>query len=198
MEKSEQPRKASPRVARRRAATKKKIMQISSRMFSLMGFEAVKFEDIASAADVARGTLYSYFKNKESLLEEILTGVFGRALQGIEKIKSSSPRDRVNELLHLYCDLWESDPEGLRVVHRFEETPIEIGKNLYRNLSEKIEAIFHAAGQRGLLRSGDPHIAAQLFARTTIPSLEVLSEAEDFRDQFVEHLDSLLLVPRLA
>ncbi len=188
----------SPRVARRRAATRRKIIQISSRMFSLVGFEAVKFEDIANAADVARGTLYSYFKNKETLLEEILTNIFHRALQGIEKIKVANPRESVEELLHLYCDLWETDPDSLRVVHRFEESPPEISKSMYLAVRGRIESIFAAAGQRGLLRSGDPRIAARLFARTTIPSLEVFSGLKDFRRQFVDHLNNLLLVPRIA
>lgn len=192
-------RKASPRVARRRAATRRKIIQISSRMFSLLGFEAVKFEDIANAADVARGTLYSYFKNKETLLGEILTNVFQHALAGMEKIKKTNPRESVEQLLHLYCDLWETDPDSLRVVHRFEEMPLETHRTLYQAVTARIEAIFEAAGQRGLLRSGDPRIAARLFERTTIPSLEVFSGLkEDFRRQFVDHLNNLLLVPRLA
>jgi AcrR family transcriptional regulator len=53
---------------RKKQQTAEKIAGTALRLFAKRGFEAVTITEIAEAADVARGTLFSHFPTKESLV----------------------------------------------------------------------------------------------------------------------------------
>lgn len=53
---------------RKKAATRQRILVEALALFQQRGFEETSVEDIASAADVAVGTLYNYFAKKSDLL----------------------------------------------------------------------------------------------------------------------------------
>jgi AcrR family transcriptional regulator len=56
---------------RYRTELKEKIMQSAMENFAKNGFNRTRMEDIATAAGLAKGTLYLYFKNKEDLFYAI-------------------------------------------------------------------------------------------------------------------------------
>lgn len=56
---------------RYRTELKEKIMQSAMQNFAKNGFDRTRMEDIATAAGLAKGTLYLYFKNKEDLFYAI-------------------------------------------------------------------------------------------------------------------------------
>jgi AcrR family transcriptional regulator len=56
---------------RYRTELKEKIMQSAMENFAKNGFDRTRMEDIATAASLAKGTLYLYFKNKEDLFYAI-------------------------------------------------------------------------------------------------------------------------------
>ncbi len=72
MDDSQQTRAApgagSTRRERRIAARREQILQAAARVFAEKGFHGATTKDIAEAADVAEGTIYNYFENKEALL----------------------------------------------------------------------------------------------------------------------------------
>ena len=53
---------------RKKEKTSRKIAATAVRLFAKRGFDEVTMSEIAEAADVARGTLFSYFPTKESLV----------------------------------------------------------------------------------------------------------------------------------
>lgn len=56
------------RRGRRRRETAERLGSAAMALFETQGYEAVTMEQIAAAADVAKGTLYNYFPLKEALL----------------------------------------------------------------------------------------------------------------------------------
>lgn len=48
-------------------AKRERLVEIAADVFAMKGFHATKMQDIANAADVAKGTLYEYFTTKEDL-----------------------------------------------------------------------------------------------------------------------------------
>lgn len=52
--------------------TKRKIFEASTELFSLRGYDSVPIVDIAAKAEIAEGTIYRHYKNKESILNSIL------------------------------------------------------------------------------------------------------------------------------
>src|SRR5437763_4259622 len=74
-----------------------KILAAASRLFATHRFHEARMEDIAAVAEVGKGTLYRYFKDKEelylALLERAAAGVqerLGRELAGV-----TSPREQL-------------------------------------------------------------------------------------------------------
>jgi AcrR family transcriptional regulator len=67
-----------PRKERERLARREEIQRAARAVFAEKGFEAATLEEIAERSELAKGTIYGYFENKEalffSLIEEILEG----------------------------------------------------------------------------------------------------------------------------
>lgn len=63
------------RKERRITQRKEQIMAGAVKVFAEKGFHRATTKDIASAADVAEGTIYNYFETKESILWEIISQV---------------------------------------------------------------------------------------------------------------------------
>lgn len=72
------------RGARRRALTRAAILDAAERTFTDAGLRGTKIEDIAERADVAVGSIYSHFGNKDGLylaVVERAVELFGRYMQ---------------------------------------------------------------------------------------------------------------------
>jgi AcrR family transcriptional regulator len=54
------------------AARRDAILEAALDEFSARGFEAARLDDVAKRADVAKGTIYLYFKDKEDLFQELI------------------------------------------------------------------------------------------------------------------------------
>lgn len=65
---------APPTRARKidRLERRQAILDAALTVFAECGFEAARLDDVAARAGVAKGTLYLYVKDKESLLEEVI------------------------------------------------------------------------------------------------------------------------------
>lgn len=72
------------RGARKRARTRAAILDIAERTFADTGYRGAKMEDVAEAADVAVGSIYSHFGNKDGLylaVVERAVELFSRYMQ---------------------------------------------------------------------------------------------------------------------
>src|SRR5215510_12388899 len=62
---------ARPR-AERQAQRREAILSAALEEFAARGFAATRLDDVARRADVAKGTIYLYFRDKESLFQELV------------------------------------------------------------------------------------------------------------------------------
>ena len=91
------------RWEQRKERTHRRLLEEAERLFRNQGFDAVTVEEIAVAADVAKGTFFNYFESKENLLGEIL---YSR----IQSLLASppAPEARADERIRLlFQTLWE-------------------------------------------------------------------------------------------
>lgn len=67
-------RKPGPRGPRKEksAAKREAILAAALEEFASRGFEAARLDDVARRANVAKGTIYLYFRDKEALFQELL------------------------------------------------------------------------------------------------------------------------------
>lgn len=68
--------KPASRMERKKEETQSKIITTAVHLFNRHGLQAVTMEQIAEAADIAKGTLYNYFPSKEAILTAFLQRTF--------------------------------------------------------------------------------------------------------------------------
>jgi len=79
-----------PRQADQRRAT---LVQAAGRLFVEKGYEATTMDEIAAAADFAKGTLYHYFTNKAELLQVLREGFEKEIMIRVRSRVESCPAD---------------------------------------------------------------------------------------------------------
>lgn len=68
----------------RSAARRDAILDAALEEFSARGFEATRLDDVAKRAKVAKGTIYLYFRDKESLFQELIRAMLTPLVGTIE------------------------------------------------------------------------------------------------------------------
>lgn len=94
------------RRLRKREETAERLVDTAFTLFTAHGYEAVTMEQIAAAADVAKGTLYNYFPVKEALLSHRFHADLSAALPGLFADLAALPGriDRLRAFLHASAD----------------------------------------------------------------------------------------------
>jgi AcrR family transcriptional regulator len=87
---------SGPRKADQRRAT---LIEAAAKLFVEKGYEATTMDEIAAAANFAKGTLYHYFANKAELLQVLREGfekeIMGRVRSRVESCPADDWRGRL-------------------------------------------------------------------------------------------------------
>jgi AcrR family transcriptional regulator len=161
--------------------------------FAEAGPDAVRLDEIAEAADVARGTLYSHFRTKDDLLCAIVEPVLQVAVRKTTALGRLGAREGIDRLLRLYLDLWHTDPDALRIAYKAQDMPLGDLGALHRNFLKGVMRVFDRAARAGILRSDDPALAGHLMRQIAVPLLELYAGHAEGDRLFVEGLGALLL-----
>jgi AcrR family transcriptional regulator len=71
--------------AKRSAERRDAILAAALDEFSARGFAAARLDDVARRADVAKGTIYLHFADKETLFEELIRQEIGPVIAALER-----------------------------------------------------------------------------------------------------------------
>ncbi len=85
-------RQAVPASAARKARSadrREAILAAALDEFASRGFEAARLDDVARRAGVAKGTIYLYFRDKESLFQELVRTMLTPLVGTIEALGQS-------------------------------------------------------------------------------------------------------------
>jgi AcrR family transcriptional regulator len=78
--------------------------------FSQNGFAAARLDDVAKRANVAKGTIYLYFKDKDSLFQELLRDQISPVIGMLEALLANGGKDTkptpLRELAHRVADIF--------------------------------------------------------------------------------------------
>ena len=77
---------------RQKAHRHDRILESAAELFRESGYEAVKMEAIAAAADVSIGTIYNYYQNKGDLLVAIVALEVHEVLKAGERVIAEPPQ----------------------------------------------------------------------------------------------------------
>jgi TetR/AcrR family fatty acid metabolism transcriptional regulator len=91
-----------PPVADKREA----ILRAATQVFARNGYFNSKVADIASAAGVADGTVYLYFKSKEEILHSIFDRTVNEAVKetGEELKEVTDPREKLRRIAYRHLE----------------------------------------------------------------------------------------------
>ena len=101
MPESEKSRELTSREQKRN-----RILRAAIEVFASKGYFSARMTDVASAAQVADGTLYLYFEGKEHLLMSIFDDVLGRFIERLDKEIAAieDPIEKLSVMIRLHLE----------------------------------------------------------------------------------------------
>lgn len=139
---------------------KEKILTAAAELFAKEPFHKVLLSDVAEAAQVGKGTLYTYFRNKEDLYRAVLSQGFSRLLKLLHERVATDDNDALGNLeivVGEYVDFASQNPHLFELMragpeHSPDCPQREKNRREFSNLIESLIRRGIAAGQ-----FEDPH-----------------------------------------
>jgi AcrR family transcriptional regulator len=106
------------RRAREGTARLDAILSAAEKVFARDGYQQARMEDIAETAELAKGTLYYYFKSKDEIFSRLLERESGKVLEEIRRRipESSTFREALDQTILFYLEYFEANRGFLKMV----------------------------------------------------------------------------------
>ena len=163
------------RAAERRDA----ILAAALEEFAASGFAATRLEDVARRAGVAKGTIYLYFRDKESLFQELVRAMLSPVIAGIENAQVRDVPARM--IAEMIADIFVREIFGTRrkdvlrlIITEGARFP-KIAEFYYHEVIERVVAAVRAMLRRAVARGELPSDALVRFPQLLVsPALMAL------------------------
>jgi len=153
------------------------IARASIAVFSKLGADATRVEDLLAAADVARRTFYKHFRSKDDVLAAIYEMVSRELLATIEAHRDAGadPTAGVRSTLDIYLGFHADNHCILRVLveqgMRSDSPLAPLRRRFRAELGRALDEAFRRAAGRAL----DPYVFVALLSALEGLSMELLS-----------------------
>ncbi len=86
--------------------TRDKLIEVARQLFARKGVENTTMNDIASASEKGRRTIYTYFRNKRDIFNAVIESETDLLLKKLQVVvsKSISPEEKISEYLHCHYE----------------------------------------------------------------------------------------------
>lgn len=150
------PSSLTPRT-RRGAQTRGRLLQAAEEAFGSRGYHRAGISDITRAAGVAQGTFYSYFRNKEDVLRELVRnmGRDVRAHLATEVVGAGSRLEAEARGLRAFLAYVAGHPWMYRVLQEAQFVDEGIYRDYYEAFGESYLRLLVSAQEAGEIRPGD-------------------------------------------
>ena len=144
---------------------KNKIIKASAKIFARKGFDNTTLDEIASEANIAKGTIYLYFKNKESLYLALIRKYIDSMQHIIKKEinKDTNFHDKLRHILKQQIEFYEQDKDIFKI-GCFLESDVLIKtkrskkvKELCLNLEAQLNKIMEIGVREKILKNIGEH-----------------------------------------
>ncbi len=191
------------------AARREAILAAALEEFSARGFEATRLEDLAKRAGVAKGTIYLYFRDKESLFQELVRAMLTPFVGTIEAMGQADLP--VTVLAERIVDLFVREvyetrrKDVIRLMITEGRRFPKLAEFYYREVLARIVAAMRAILRRAAARGDVPQGLVDFPQLIAAPGLVAIIwsglferyEPLDVRKMMQTHID-LLFAPRRA
>ena len=194
----------------RSAARRHAIISAALEEFSVRGFEATRLDDVAKRADVAKGTIYLYFRDKESLFQELIRTMLTPLVGTIEAMGAADlPMSVLAErIVDLFVrEVYETRRKDvIRLMISEGRRFPKLAEFYYREVLSRIIAAMRAILGRAAARGEVPQGLADFPQIIAAPGLVAVIwsglferyEPLDVRAMMKAHVDMLLAPRRVA
>ena len=193
----------------RSAARREAILAAALDEFAARGFEAARLDDVAKRAGVAKGTIYLYFRDKQSLFQELVRAMLTPLVGTIEALSAADVPTSVlaDTIVDLFVrEVYETRRKDV-IRLMISEGPRfpELAEFYYREVLSRIIAAVRALLTRAAARGEVPAGLAEFPQIIAAPGLVAVIwsglferfEPLDVRKMMKTHVD-LLFAPRRA
>lgn len=142
------------------------IIDAASKSFALFGYKGTTMEQVAKIANVGKGTIYTFFANKEELFQEVMNRLLPE-MQRIadEAIESSrSFFDNLTEVLNQLLEFREEHELALKLSQEVKEIGTPMAQEGLHQLEQAIVSYIAAKIEHAInrieIKSCDPQMTA--------------------------------------
>jgi AcrR family transcriptional regulator len=154
-------RNAQSARAKRSAERRAAILAAALEEFSARGFAATRLDDVARRADVAKGTIYLHFADKETLFQELLRTELGPVVDAVTRVSHADIRLRqsAEQLIEVFArENFETRRKDVIRLVITEGTRFPVLAEFYYHeviarVMETIRSMLRRAVERGELKS---------------------------------------------
>ena len=154
--------------------TKEKILKVSLKLFSAKGYKATTVRDIAGAMGVKQSALYNHFKNKDEILETLISNLTSSAI--VTLFDNRDAQEAKNQGKALLASIgttfkllgFDGQNEALykllmQEIFRNERIREIYNEHFYQENVKKLSGLFFGMMQEELIKSSDPLLLANEF-----------------------------------
>lgn len=145
---------------------KKLIIEAAAKSFSLYGYKATTMDQVAKLANVGKGTIYTFFKTKEELFDEIINSLIADIRLEVEGAmdESATILENVNSVLVRIHEFRESHQLTIKLIQEERDmgtqTVVEAMQRVEQSIIQYMKGIIQKAMDKGEVKSCDPEITA--------------------------------------
>ncbi|WP_167449539.1 TetR/AcrR family transcriptional regulator [Halobacillus trueperi] len=145
---------------------KEEIRDAARQSFSILGYKATTMDHVAKAANVGKGTIYNFFRNKEELFQDIIAELLLEMKRKAESVMDDeqSLKENVHRSLVELLQYRKSHQLTVKLVYEAREIGTAAVKEALQNIESLIldylkEKVIAAVAE-GDIRQCDPEITA--------------------------------------
>ncbi len=149
----------------KKSSRRSAIVKSAVKIFAQKGFHVTKIADIAKEAQVADGTIYLYFENKDDLLikcfEEMITDLLKRADEKLQAV--ADPVEKMLTFIDLHIEYCFKNPDAAKlIIIELRQSP-EFYKKYpdfwpVKHYLNYLTELCHQAVTTGRIRAIDPEL----------------------------------------
>ena len=154
--------------------TKEKILKVSLKLFSTKGYKATTVRDIAGAMGVKQSALYNHFKNKDEILETLISNLTSSAIVTLFDGKETQELQKQGKSLLASIATtfkligFDGQNEALykllmQEIFRNERIREIYNEHFYQENVKKLSGLFFGMMQDEQIKSSDPLLLANEF-----------------------------------
>ena len=154
--------------------TKEKILKVALKLFATKGYKATTVRDIAGTMGVKQSALYNHFKNKDEILETLISNLTSSAIVTLFDGKDTQELHKQGKSLLASIATtfkllgFDGQNEALykllmQEIFRNERIREIYNEHFYQENVKKLSGVFFAMMQDEMIKSSDPLLLANEF-----------------------------------